>query len=317
MNKVWNASRFVLSNLQDFKVPAEGVKALPSKPHLSVFDQWIISKLADVEKTVNDSLEAEKFSDAATALYQFIWNQFCDWYIEFSKPIMASSSPEEKHNTQLVMAQVLNRIIRLLHPFSPFLTEEIYANLPIKGAACITDQYPTAENDRAFLSFGSKQAELEIDIVKEVITAIRNIRGENRISPAVKLSIRLGVNQADVQKVLSHNRSAIMTLARLESMEIGEDGNLMKCAVAPVVIGEARVKVIIPLEGLVDFNEEIKRIQKTIEKLNKDVALLSNKLSNEKFVANADEDVVAADRILLKQSKDQVVSLTEALTRFQ
>ena len=317
MNKVWNASRFVLSNLQDFNIPAEGVKSLPSKPHLSVFDQWIISKLADVEKTVHEALESERFSDAATALYQFIWNQFCDWYIEFSKPIMASASPEEKHNTQLVMAQVLNRIIRLLHPFCPFVTEEIYGNLPIKGAACITDQYPTADNDRAFLAFGSKQAELEIDIVKEVITAIRNIRGENRISPAVKLSIRLGVSQAEVQKVLSHNRSAIMTLARLENMEIGEDGNLMKCAVAPVVIGEARVKVIIPLEGLVDFNEEIKRIQKTIEKLNKDVTLLTNKLSNEKFVANADEDVVATDRVLLKQSKEQVISLTDALTRFQ
>ena len=215
------------------------------------------------------------------------------------------------------MAQVLNRMIRLLHPFCPFLTEEIYANMPIKGTACITDIYPTPENDRAFLAFGSKQAELEIDIVKEVITAIRNIRGENRISPATKLTIRLGVNQAEVQKVLSHNRAAIMTIARLDNMEIGADGNLMKCAVAPVVIGEARVKVIIPLEGLVDFNEEIKRIQKTIERLDKDVSLLSNKLSNEKFVQNADEDVVAADRILLQQSKEQVVSLKDALTRFQ
>lgn len=317
MNKVWNASRFVLTNLQDFKAPAEQTKAMPSKAHLSVFDQWIIAKLADVEKTVHDALENEKFSDAATALYQFIWNQFCDWYIEFTKPIMASSSPEEKHNTQLVMAQVLNRIIRLLHPFCPFLTEEIYGNLPIKSEACITDLYPTPENDKALLTFASKQAELEIDIVKEVITAIRNIRGENRISPAVKLKIRLGVNQAEVQKVLSHNRSALMTLGRLETMEVGADGDLMKCAVAPVAIGDARVKVIIPLEGLVDFNEEIKRIQKTIEKLNKDVSLLSNKLSNEKFVANADEDVVAADRILLQQSKEQVVSLTDALTRFQ
>ena len=100
-------------------------------------------------------------------------------------------------------------------------------------------------------------------------------------------------------------------------MEIGHDGDLMKCAVAPVVVGENHVNVIIPLDGLVDFNEEIKRIEKTIEKLEKDVNMLSNKLSNEKFVQNADEDVVAADRVLLKQSKEQVVSLKEALTRFQ
>ncbi|MGZ3724628.1 MAG: valine--tRNA ligase [Pseudobdellovibrio sp.] len=317
MNKVWNASRFVLSHLQDFKAPAEGVKALPQKANLSVFDQWIITKLAETEKTVHEALEAERFSDAAMALYQFIWNQFCDWYIEFTKPIMTSGPAAEKQATQLVMAQVLNRTIRLLHPFCPFLTEEIYSILPIKGEACITDVYPTVENDKEFLAFASKQAELEIDMVKEVITAIRNIRGENRISPAVKLNIRLGVNQAEVQKIMSHNRSAIMNLGRIENMEIGEEGNLMKCAVAPVSIGEAGVKVIIPLEGLVDFNEEIKRIQKTIEKLEKDVSLLSGKLSNEKFVQNADEDVVAADRILLKQSKEQVVSLKESLIRFQ
>jgi valyl-tRNA synthetase len=317
MNKVWNASRFVLSHLNDFKVPAEGIKALPAKANLSVFDQWIIAKLAEVEKTVQNSLENDKFSDAATALYQFIWNQFCDWYIEFTKPIMTSASAEEKHATQLVMAHVLNRIIRLLHPFCPFLTEEIYSNLPLKAAACITDAYPTVENDKDFLAFASKEAEFEIDITKEVITAIRNIRGENRISPAVKLNIRLGVTQAEVQKILSHNRAAIMTLGRIENMEIGTDGDLMKCAVTQVALGDARVKVIIPLDGLVDFDEEIKRIQKTVEKLEKDVTLLSNKLSNEKFVQNADEDVVAADRVLLRQSKEQVVSLKDALTRFQ
>lgn len=317
MNKVWNASRFVLSNLSDFKVPAENTRALPSKNHLSVFDQWIIAKLAEVEKTVQDAMESERFSDAATALYQFIWNQFCDWYIEFTKPIMASASPEEKQTTQLVMAQVLNRTIRMLHPFCPFLTEEIYSNLPLKSNACITDIYPTIENDKELLAFASHEAELQIDLTKEVITAIRNIRGENRISPAVKLTIRLGVTEAEVQKILSYNRSAIMTLARLESMEVGSDGDLTKCAVTPIAIGDARVKVIIPLEGLVDFNEEIKRIQKTLEKLDKDVSLLTNKLSNEKFVQNADPDVIAADRILLKQTAEQVISLRDSLTRFQ
>jgi valyl-tRNA synthetase len=108
-----------------------------------------------------------------------------------------------------------------------------------------------------------------------------------------------------------------MTIGRLDEMLIGADGDMNKCAVTPVAIGDFRVKVIIPLDGLVDFNEEIKRIQKTIEKLEKDIGLLSGKLSNEKFVQNADEDVVAADRLLLSQSKEQIVSLKEALTRFQ
>jgi valyl-tRNA synthetase len=317
MNKVWNASRFVLSNLQDFKVPAENTKAMPAKADLSVFDQWIISKLAETEKLVQEALESDRFSDAATALYQFVWNQFCDWYIEFTKPIMTSASAEEKYATQLVMAQVLNRTIRLLHPFCPFLTEEIYSNLPIKSAACITDVYPTVENDKDLLSFASKDAEMQVDLTKEVISVIRNIRGENRISPAIKLKIRLGITEAEVQKILSHNRAAIMTLGRLEAMDIGDEGHLMKCAVTQVSIGGARVKVIIPLEGLVDFNEEIKRIQKTIEKLEKDISLLTNKLSNDKFVQNADPDVIATDRILLQQSKDQVGSLIESLARFR
>lgn len=319
MNKVWNASRFVLNNLQDFTAPAEQTNAMPAKADLSIFDQWIIAKLAEVEKIVDASLETDRFSDAAGTLYQFVWNEFCDWYIEFIKPILTSTSISagEKYTTQLVMAQVLNRTIRLLHPFCPFITEEIYTNLPIKSEACITDIYPTIENDKEFLSFASKEAESHVDLTKKVITAIRNIRGENRISPAIKLNLRLGVTEDEVQKILSHNRSAIMTLGRLETMEIGADGNLMKCAVTQIAGGSSSVKVIIPLEGLVDFNEEIKRIQKTIEKLEKDISLLTSKLSNEKFVQNADPDLIASDRLLLQQAKEQIYSLTDSLTRFQ
>ncbi|WII70612.1 valine--tRNA ligase [Bdellovibrio sp. 22V] len=317
MNKIWNAARFALSNLSDFKAPAEGVKALPDKAHISVFDQWIITKLAEVTKEVEDAMESERFSDAANSLYQFIWNQFCDWYIEFTKPIMNGTNADEKKATQLVIAQVLNRITRLLHPFAPFISEEIYQKLPIKGAACIVDQFPNTRNDREFLSLGSPQSAFEIDVVKEVITAIRNIRGENRISPATKINVRLGVMNDQVQKILGNNRTAIITMGRVENLEIGAEGDLMKCAVAPVIVKDASVKVIIPLEGLVDFDEEVKRINKLVEKLQKDISMLTNKLSNEKFIANADEDVVAADKALLSQSKTQLESLREALTRFQ
>ncbi|UOF00004.1 valine--tRNA ligase [Bdellovibrio reynosensis] len=317
MNKIWNAARFALTNLSDFQAPAEGVKALPNKADISVFDQWIITKLAEVTKEVEEAMEGERFSDAATALYQFIWNQFCDWYIEFTKPIMNGTNVEEKKATQLVIAQVLNRITRLLHPFAPFISEEIYQKLPIKGAACIIDQYPNTRNDRDFLALGSQQAALEIDLVKEVIAGIRNIRGENRISPATKINVRLGVTNDQTQKILGNNRTAIITMGRVENLEIGEEGNLMKCAVAPVVVKDAAVKVIIPLEGLVDFDEEVKRITKLIDKLQKDISMLSAKLSNEKFLANADEDVVATDKALLATSKLQLESLRDALTRFQ
>ena len=317
MNKIWNAARFALSHLADFQVPPEGVKALPNRSQISVFDQWIVTKLGEVEKTVEEALEKEKFSEAATALYQFTWNQFCDWYIEFTKPIMAGTNKEERVATQLVMAQTLNRMMRLLHPFAPFISEEIYQKIPIRSSACIVDQYPNIRNDKEFLSLGSAQAAYEIDIVKDVVTAIRNIRGENRISPAEKLKIRIGVTQDDMQKILGNNKNAIMNMARLEALDIGLDGNLLKCAVAPITVKDGQIKVIIPLEGLVDFDEEIKRINKAVEKLAKEIGILNGKLSNEKFIANADEDVVAADRVLLAQSKLQIESLKEALIRFQ
>lgn len=317
MNKIWNAARFGLSHLHDFKIPQEGVRALPQKVHLSVYDKWILTCLKDVEKRVEECLEGERFSDAAQALYHFVWHQFCDWYIELTKPILSGPESTEREATQLVLAQVLNRIVRLLHPFTPFISEEIYQKLPIRGEACVIDDYPTVIKDAPLLECGSLDAATEVEILKEVITAIRNIRGENRISPAVQLNVKLVIQDDVTQKILGANRSTLISLGRISQLEIGTESNFAKCAVAPVQFKDLQVKVVIPLEGLVDFNEEINRIQKTIEKLNKDILSLSQRLSNEKFVKNADEDVVQADRELLEKSKTQVQQLQEALIRFQ
>lgn len=317
MNKIWNATRFALGNLTDFKSPAEGDKALPNKANISIFDQWLIFKLGQVEKTVEEAMEQHKFSEAATALYHFVWYEFCDWYIEFVKPIMSGEKNAQRADTQLVLAQVLNRAMRLLHPFTPFITEELFQKLPIKSKACIIDSYPTPRKDKDFLALGSETAANEIDLVKEVISAIRNIRGENRISPAIKLNVRLAANADKSKKHLEQNKSAIMTIARLENLLIGDEGNLSKCALTVVDVHGMQVKVIIPLEGLVDIDEEVKRIQKTLEKLNKDIQILNGKLSNENFVKNAAEEVVEADRALLDQLRKQLVSMQDALTRLK
>lgn len=317
MNKIWNGTRFALTGLADFKVPAEGTKALPNKADLSVFDKWLIYKLGVVEKTVEEALEQERFADAANALYSFVWYEFCDWYIEFVKPIMSAPTSKEKQATQLVIAQVLNRIMRLLHPFAPFITEELYQKLPIKGKACIVDQYPNPRNDKDFLALGSETAAHEMDLAKEVIAAIRNIRGENRIKPGVKITVRLAPNNSATQTLLEANRNAITSLGRIDQLDIGDIGNLNKCAVAQVAVGDSQVKVVIPLEGLVDFDEEIKRITKSIEKLSKDISGLSGRLNNENFVKNAAEDVVEADRLLLAQSKAQLESFQAALERLK
>ncbi len=318
MNKIWNATRFTLTNLADFKIPVEGLNKLPDPQKMSVFDQWIITKLYDLEKKTDEALHAEKFSEAAVAIYQFVWNQFCDWYIEFSKPIMNTSNSEEKQTTQLVMAHVLNRIVRLLHPFCPFITEEIYSKLPLKNKACIIDDYPTIVNDKNFLSLGNSQIENEVDLIIEIITSIRNIRGELRLSPALKLNIRLITKDIDTKNILTKNKDVLAIIGRTELIQIDStEGDLTKCAVSQINAKSHKAKLIIPLNGLVDFNEEIKRIEKTIEKTVKDITLLNNKLSNEKFVQNADEDVIAEDRILLEQAKEQIIVMNESLTRLK
>ena len=314
MNKLWNGSRFALNALKDFKAPAEGLDALPAKGQLTDQDQWLIYKLGVVEREVDEMLKLFRFSDAANSLYSFVWHTFCDWYLEFTKPIFQQESADKK-TTQLVLAHVLNRIVRLLHPFAPFITEEIYQKLPLHGEAAIVDVYPTPKNDKAFLALGSEEVAMEMDLVREVIASIRNIRGENRIKPGQKINVRLAPHDDKTQKVLGANKTSIMTMSRLETCEIGEAGSLVKCAVQPVQVKAFRADVIVPLEGLVDIDEEVKRIRKTIEKLQREVASLTTRLSDKNFVANAPEDVVEQGKRQLEESRGQIGTLESALAR--
>jgi valyl-tRNA synthetase len=326
MNKIWNATRFALGALQDFEPTS--TSTLPQKADLSVADQWIIFETGRVAKAVDEHLAADRYSDAANVLYHFVWNEFCDWYLEFSKPVIYSEAgpSAERSANQLVLAQTLNRVMRLLHPFVPFITEEIYAKLPIRGEACIIDAYPTVKNDKEWLALGTAEAAFEMLVVKESITALRNIRGELLIKPSVGLTARLAPSDARVQKILSANRPAIQRLARVDQLEIGEAGSLAKCAVTPVrIAGDAAgagglpagVDVIVPLEGLVDLAEEVKRLEKAIEKTEKDLSVLSKKLENENFIKNAPEDLVAADRALLEQNRARAQRLRESLERLR
>ncbi|PWU22146.1 MAG: valine--tRNA ligase [Bdellovibrio sp.] len=340
MNKIWNATRFALNALQDFQVPEAGVQALPNRAQISSYDQWIIYRLAQAEDRVEEALEEFRFADAAGELYSFVWYEFCDWYIEFSKSVFSSPPSEERSASQLTMAQVLNRIVRLLHPFVPFITEEIYSKLPIKNKACIVDEYPNIRTDRAFLALGQEAAAVEVDLVKGIVSAIRNIRGENRIPPAARINVRIVPSDEHAQKIIGEHRAVMMALGRVDTFEIGEDeGSLSKCALSLVnvqvgafgtstvgdggqvaaggISGQSSVRVIVPLQGLVDIDEEIKRIHKTIEKLDKDIAILVGRLSNENFVKNAAEEIVHGDRQQLEQAKKQVQDLRESLTRLQ
>lgn len=315
MNKVWNATRFALNALEGFKAPAEGETAIPHASNLSDADRWITYKLSQCEAAVHEHFSNYRFADAANAIYDFTWNEFCDWYLELIKPIVYGDKQTEKEATQLVLAQTLNRIVRMLHPIAPFITEEIYQKLPIKKEACIIDQYPTVRNDKEWLSVGNEQTAKELDLVIQVITAIRNIRGENRIKPGEKLNVRLIPHDAESQKILQSNRPYIENLARLAACEISSDGNLSKCAVTPVRMQGLSVDVVVYLEGFVDLAEEKKRIQKAIEKFQKDRAGIVGRLNNENFVKNAPPEVIAHDQAQLNELAGKIAALEQSLIR--
>lgn len=313
MNKLWNAARFSLSHLQDFD--AQKVESKINVHLLSTADQWLLYKLGEVETSVNEHLENMRFSDAAQALYSFIWNCYCDWYLELSKPVLYSEDSEQKQITQWVLANTLNRIVRLLHPFAPFVTEEIYQKLPVRGEACIIDSYPTPELDKDLLALASPQAAFEMELVQAVITAIRNIRGENSIKVSEKITVWLSPKDDQSQKLLGQNKSEIIRLANLQDCHTQGRDNLAKCALAPIRMGESQVDVILPLEGLVDIEKEIQRLKKAMEKNQKDIQILQGKLSNKKFLENATEDVIEADRELLASLKSKIDEMNLSLLR--
>lgn len=315
MNKIWNAARFSLAVLQDFKAPAEGDAALPKKENVSDADFWIIYKLGECERKVDEHLKDLRFSEAANTLYEFVWRQFCDWYLELIKPVVYGDKLAEKAATQLVLAQTLNRIVRMLHPFIPFITEEIYQKLPIKNVACIVDNYPNPKTDKDWIALGSKEHAEELDLVIEVISAIRNIRGENRIKPSEDLKVRISPKEARAQKILQSNKSYIMKLAKLSACDIQEDGVLSKCAMTPVHVHGYSVDVIVYLEGLVDLAEERKRIEKAIDKFQKEMSGITSRLQNDNFVKNAPAEVVEQGRLSLTELNSKIATLELSLQR--
>lgn len=315
MNKIWNATRFSLSVLDGVDFSKADVSSLPNKVDLSDADKWILHKLKEVEREVHEALENNRFSDAANSLYSFVWHSFCDWYLEFIKPIMYGEQSAEKTATQLVLAQLLNRITRLLHPFVPFITEEIYQKLPIKSESVCVAEYPDLTNDKALLELGSEKVADEMDLVREAIFAIRNIRGENRIKPGEKIKVLINPYDDQVQKVLSGNKSFIINLGKLSDCEIGTVSSMAKCAVQPISVKNLKADIVIPLEGLVDFDEEIRRIQKSIERLIKEQSGLSHRLSNKNFVDNAPPEVVEQGRAQLEEKNVLIKTLQDQLSR--
>ncbi|MDH4024772.1 MAG: valine--tRNA ligase [Desulfuromonadales bacterium] len=306
-NKLWNASRFTLMNLEGFDPSDIDLNA----HELSDADRWILTRLEEASRQTNSALDDYKFNEAASTLYAFTWHNFCDWYIEMAKDDLYGDDPQAKLRVQSVLFTVLEQLLRLLHPIMPFITEEIWQVLPGQRPceSIMQADYP----DGCGLPTDSVGAE-RMELVMDVIRAIRNIRGEMDVPPGKQVTALLDCKSEEACRILEEGAAAIRVLGKVGEMTIGQSLDRPEQS-ATQVAGE--VEISLPLAGLVDIAEEEKRLQKEIAKVQKDVDLFTRKLANEKFVANAPAHVLEKDRGKLKDAEEKIGVLQESLGKIQ
>ncbi len=305
-NKLWNASRFALMNLDGF-TPADNVDW--DTLTLSLADRWILTRLAAVERQTNKALEEYRYNEVASILYGFTWHEFCDWYIELVKGALYADDAAAKLAAQTVVYTVLERLLRLLHPVIPFITEEIWQKLPGSrmAASIMLSSYPQGAGLPA-----DDAAVAQMEQVMEVIKAIRNIRGEMDVAPAKKITALLDCRSESSCALLQQAQGYIKSLARVEKLSVAVNMEQPE-QVAKQVSGD--VEILLPLAGLINIAEEEARLNKEIAKVEKDVAMFSKKLANEKFVANAPAAVLEKDRAKLAAASDKLQVLKKSLDK--
>jgi valyl-tRNA synthetase len=307
-NKIWNAARFALMNLEGFDPDTVDLSAV----QLSNADRWILFRLNEAAREVDEALTAYRFNDAAGALYRFTWSEFCDWYIELIKDDLYRADNERQETARYVLWTVLEQLLRLLHPFMPFITEEIWQALPggKTAASIMLASYPVPRAEWDAYRDGAA----EMELVMEVIKAIRNIRGEMEVAPSREIAAILDCRSDATLSLLKHNEVYIMRLARLASLAIGQ-GVARPEDAALQVAGD--VEIVVPLKGLVDVEEEEKRLAKELGKIDKDIEFLGKKLENPSFVERAPADVVAKEREKLEEFANKKRLLEESMVKIR
>ena len=295
INKLWNAARFSLMHLSDFEPDGSQKEA----QDLSLADRWILSRLNSVVETVTTRLDEYKFNDAANALYQFVWHELCDWYLEIIKPVLYGQSgpgadPDEGANrvqkpagyetTRLVLWSVLNETLRLLHPFIPFVAEEIWDKLPGTEGSIMRADFPCVAKDR-----DDRRAEEVMRLLMGVVSGIRNIRGEMNVPPSLFVDVVVHSPDKGDKDLLEQRRDMIVNLCRLKSLKVTRPGK-RPASSATSVFGDCTIFV--SLKGIIDFELEVGRLKKGIGKITKELEGIDRKLSNEDFLEKAPQEVV-------------------------
>lgn len=308
-NKIWNATNYVLMNCENEDCGADGSENF----ELSLADRWIVAKLQEVEKTVAEGIDTYRLDLASQALYDFVWNEYCSWYLELSKPVLYSdeSTAEQKKGARRTLIRVLEEILRLAHPLMPFITEEIWQKIaPLAGIdksasndTIMLAAYPQA--DEALIDQG---AIADLEWLKDVIVGIRNIRGEMNISPAKALPVFVENASKEDLRRLSDNDTFLKKLASLETITVLAKGEEAPMS-ATGLVGD--MEILVPMAGLIDKDAECARLQKEIDKLDKEVAKINGKLGNASFVDKAPAAVVEKEKTRLVDFEGQLVKLKE------
>jgi valyl-tRNA synthetase len=303
-NKIWNAARYVLMNCEDNDCGLEN-----SDVELSLADRWIISKLQQAEKAVTEGIETYRFDLASQALYDFVWNEYCDWYLELSKPVLwdDNASEEQKRGTRRTLIRVLETTLRLAHPLMPFITEEIWQKVKTlagkKGATIMHAPYPKSDESKI-----DQQAIEDIEWLKTIIVGVRTIRGEMNIAPSAKLPLYFANGHSIDQKRLENNKNFLIKLANLEDAHWLAEGDDKPLA-ATTLVGD--LELLVPMAGFIDKEAEIGRLDKEINRLQGELKRLNGKLSNANFVDKAPADVVNKEKEKLADAESSITKLQE------
>ena len=302
-NKLWNASRFVFMNI-DTEI-MEGVSRESVESNLTLADKWIISRANNVVKEVTDNMDKFDLGIAAQKIYDFAWSEYCDWYIEIVKPRLYSEDKEAKQAALYTLTYVLEKILKLLHPYMPFITEEIYTHLPtVEGSIVIASfpHYTEADNK-------AKEEEM-MSLTMDGIRNIRNVRAEMNVPPSKKAKVIIVPTEEKKEAMLA-GKDYFVTLASASEVEIvANEDNIPEDAVSVVING---VKIFIPLDELVDFEKEIERLSKEKAKLESEIKRVNGKLSNEGFVAKAPEALINAEKAKKEKFEEMMKSVVERL----
>ncbi len=304
-NKLWNASRYVLMQSESHTITT------PETGDLSSIDLWILSRFNQAVSEVRGHIDSYRFDLASQALYELVWDEFCDWYLELSKPQLKHGDSASKNATRHTLHTVLEGILRLLHPFMPYISEEIWQRLApvinISAATIMTQKYPEVGSR-------NKSAEADIEWLKQIISGLRRIRSELNLPPGKPLPLLLqGGNASDYERV-ERFTELLSALARIESIEqVGENGCSEECAVALV----DQLQLLIPLKGLIDTTKEISRLKKLLLKEEIELKKSTGKLANKKFVANAPAAVVTQEQERLEAHQLKVDQLLEQIAKME